>query len=527
MDAIDRAIAAKWHIMDNSILNGQTWEEFEDAIKGKKVVLFGIGNGAEYYFYKYKENAIVDQIIDNDKTIQGYDAGEIIGEMYYFHNELKIADISALEQYDVNAVVVLIASLRHYAEIAKQLDEKGFHKYFAILPMEANQRKRDGIGEQEDREAYYLRESLKHKIDNKKVVFYTMGNYSGHGKYIVQQILKVRNDLDIVWVVNHLSVKVPDGIRLIYSRNKRKYIEEMETAGFWIYDNTVPSYIIKRQGQKYIQIKHWSSITLKTFGLDYSSFRKESSKIASYKYDGGMMDYIITGSKFDEESCRRAFGFSGEVYEAGSPRTDVLFQSIDFIKKIHDYYHIDQEKHTLLYAPTFRLSKGTQQKFQTTQIDLHFEMTRKALEGRFGGEWLILLRLHPNVALESSKIERPEYVIDVSAYSDSQELVAASDVVITDYSSIMFEPAFIKKPVFLFAADKKDYINSERELLIDYDSLPFSVAESNEELVENIRNFNQEDYEVQVEKFLSQYGIHEDGHASERAANFILQLIDG
>ncbi|MNC57198.1 putative CDP-glycerol:glycerophosphate glycerophosphotransferase [compost metagenome] len=124
-------------------------------------------------------------------------------------------------------------------------------------------------------------------------------------------------------------------------------------------------------------------------------------------------------------------------------------------------------------------------------------------------------------------MKRPDYVIDASGYPDSQELVAAADVMITDYSSIMFEPAFVRKPVFLYAPDRKEYINGERKLLIDYDTLPFSIAESNEDLANNIENFNQEEYVRQVDEFMEKYGVHEDGHASERAAKFISDLVDG
>ena len=137
------------------------------------------------------------------------------------------------------------------------------------------------------------------------------------------------------------------------------------------------------------------------------------------------------------------------------------------------------------------------------------------------------IRLHPVVAEASKGMKRPDYIIDASDYPDSQELVATLDVMITDYSSIMFEPAFVRKPVFLFAPDKKEYINGERKLLIDYDSLPFPIAESNDELAKNIKTYNKEEYVRKVDEFMKKYGVHEDGHASERAAKFILDLIDG
>jgi CDP-glycerol glycerophosphotransferase (TagB/SpsB family) len=114
----------------------------------------------------------------------------------------------------------------------------------------------------------------------------------------------------------------------------------------------------------------------------------------------------------------------------------------------------------------------------------------------------------------------------VTDYYDCQELASAAEATITDYSSIMFEPAFVLKPVFLFAPDRMEYIDKERTLLIEYASLPFPIAESNEEMVENIINFDIEQYRSNVRDFLDENGVHEDGHASERAAEFISGLID-
>ena len=136
------------------------------------------------------------------------------------------------------------------------------------------------------------------------------------------------------------------------------------------------------------------------------------------------------------------------------------------------------------------------------------------------------MRVHPGLTFEGKDIFQSENIIDVSKYADSQELVAVANVLITDYSSIMFEAAYIKKPVFLYAPDKRVFINGERELLIDYGSLPFLTAETNEQLVQNIESFDQTGYERSLESFMDKYGVHEDGHASERAVKFIMGLLE-
>ena len=159
------------------------------------------------------------------------------------------------------------------------------------------------------------------------------------------------------------------------------------------------------------------------------------------------------------------------------------------------------------------------------EIDLDFSRLLNALKKKFGGDWQILLRIHPYVAMESGNVHLPDYVKNVSFYPDSQELVAASDIMISDYSSIMFEPAFIKRPVFLYAPDMEDYVNRERELLLDYNSLPFPIAKSNDELERCVLDFDEKVYQRKLNEMLSFYEVNEDGMASRRAAEFILKLL--
>ena len=119
----------------------------------------------------------------------------------------------------------------------------------------------------------------------------------------------------------------------------------------------------------------------------------------------------------------------------------------------------------------------------------------------------------------------PPYVSNVSDYDDSEELAAVAAVTITDYSSIMFEPAYAYKPVFLYAPDKAQY-QQDHPLLLEYDKLPFPVCTNNNELEQAILSFDENDYRLNLQKMFDKYDVHEDGHASERAAMYILGLLD-
>lgn len=524
-DPISNLIDKGLNISNKDIFNDQTWENYAQALCGRHLFLFGIGNGFDFYMTRCNGNEI-QGVIDNNIKVQGMKLSRILSrELINTYGHLCVSDISVLNEYDPDDVVVLVTSLKYYEQIFEQLDSYGIKWKFSLMCMEANRRK-NSVTQAKEMIEHHRQEEYNWEIHSKKIVFFNQGSYCGHGKYITEQLLKLRVDLDIVWVVNDLTVEVPEGIRLVSPRNLRAYYYEMETAKIWVSDYTLPAFLTKRQGQIFVMVKHWSSITLKSFALDILKFKNITSPELVREQSGENMDYIIVGSEFDEKSCRNGFAFNGEAYYAGSPRSDILFHPQGVREKICEQYHIDKSCKILMYAPTFRYGPEFTSKWEVRSIGLDYEQVKQKLEKHFGGKWCILLRLHPSVIKESYGIKKPEYVINVSEHPDSQELVAASDILITDYSSIMFEPAFVKKPVFLFATDKKEYINGERELLIDYDTLPFPIAESNEELLQNIQEFNRQEYEENVTKFLDKYDVHEDGHASERAAAFISALMD-
>ena len=389
MDIIQRALERKYHISHSEDLNQQTWEQFQTACQGRKVFLFGLGAAGSYLILNYYDQVHFDGVIDNDKSKQGFCIGEFVAEaLNTEYANMIISDISLLNQYKPEEVVVLVTSTKFYAPIVKQLEQCGISNYYLLLMMEANKRINIGNAYVKDIESVkmtYLEECCQQEIDKKKIIV-SIGNYGGHGKYITEQLLKKGLDLDIVWVVKKFSIDYPDGVRLVYEGNWKKYLYEMETSHIWIYDVALPAYIRKRPEQIYIQTKHWSSITLKKFFLDDSSTTNTKEEIDRIKYNGKIMDYILTGSKFDEETCKSGFAFEGEFVRVGSPRTDALFRP-ENRKKVYEKYGVNKNINSVLYAPTFRFDKTEKKKHFCFGLD--FELLKKALEERFGGEWTI------------------------------------------------------------------------------------------------------------------------------------------
>lgn len=526
MDCIETAIKNGENKSKYTKYNAQTWDDFNECANGKKIVLWGLGKLSYLIGNRVCSKYYISYAIDSDENKNGFKLNTFFDFAEYNRNDINVNTPDILDDIDnKDDYIFLISSIRYHEEISEFLLNKGFRNLYISVIMEANQYLKDNSTKNSSFEGL-IDELMNVPVCNNKVLFTNAGIKTdyGHNKYICNKLLMLRDDLDIVIIVNDLNTKVPHGVRKVFKADLPKFYYEVETARVVIFDYSLESVIRKRKGQYFINVKHWASVTLKSFGISLAKYQKDFTGLENLMINSENTDYIIGGGSFDEETCRENFAFKGEFLHFGSPRSDVLFDNKHCIDAFSEYYNITDNKYKyLLYAPTFRLVDNR----STAYNDLDFQLVRDALEKSFGGDWKIILRLHPNVAAESQNINKADYIIDASDYPDSQELVAISDAMITDYSSIMFEPAFVHKPVFLFAPDRYEYINGERELLIDYDALPFTISETNEQLAKSIICFDNELYVKNVDAFMDKYDVHEDGHAGERAARFISGLIDG
>lgn len=531
MDIIDNACkknALRLQLYSNEI---QNWDEFQKVAVNRKVYIFGTGAAAGQCMEYIPKGLAIHAFVDNDERKHGHSAGDYIAEICLEPvGERVIISPEQLGQENTNDIVVLITSPYYFSDISEQLSKMKINHVYSYLHMEVFRRKNNNISEcfaQGKTPEEYMEEFSKLPIKKNKIVFVSfegVGTYCDHGKYISERLTAMRPDLDVVWLVKDLNIDVPNNIRLVLMSNIRKRIYEMATAKVWVDNDPVPPFIKKRQDQIFIETKHWASVTLKKFYLDDESQDGFKERRGNWIRNGKMMDYVLTGSDFDCESFRRGFWFDKKEVRVGSPRTDAMFLPEKYKAKVASHYGLNPSHKFLLYAPTFRYETGT---IEQTVPKLILDIPRliDILQEKFGGTWNVLLRLHPEVARLAKNQDYVDNLVDTSLYDDSEELAAASDIMISDYSSIMFEPAFVGKPVFLFAYDKDTYVNGERDLLLDYDKLPFPISTNNDELCEQIKRFDIESYKKSVKEFLQQFNVQEDGKASFRAAKFISDLM--
>lgn len=357
-------------------------------------------------------------------------------------------------------------------------------------------------------------------IKENKVVFmsYYGRGYSDNPKYIAEEMMKQNLDMQYVWVVTDEKKNDLPSNFVMTKLHSCSYIYHMSTAKIWI-DNARKYYCVKKKGQIYIQTWH-GGFGLKKIEKDVED-RLDKDYIKMAKRDAKQTDIMLSNSRTLTNLYRTSFWYeNGEILEKGLPRNDRLFcyeeEEVGVIRK---KIGIPSEVKICLYAPTFRKGKNLD------VYNLDYERCIKNLEKYFGGKWIVLLRLHPNIFnLSNNMMYNREKIYNVSYYNDIQDLYIISDLAITDYSSIMFDFMLLRRPCFLYASDVNEY-RKERDFFVSLDSLPFPLAQNNNELEKIIESFNENRYYKEINRFKEYHGFCDQGNASVAIVEWIKKVM--
>jgi CDP-glycerol glycerophosphotransferase len=186
--------------------------------------------------------------------------------------------------------------------------------------------------------------------------------------------------------------------------------------------------------------------------------------------------------------------------------------------KVFNILHITGNPKIILYAPTFRNT------FNSNVYNINCKLILDTVAKHTNARWIFLIRMHPNISNESEFIEYNENIFNVTNYDDIQELLIASDMLITDYSSCITEFALMNKPAFVYASDYDQYKN-ERDFYFDLFSLPFPCATNNDELLDKIINFDTTLYLDSLKEHFLKVGIVKDGNASKTVVDKIISTL--
>ena len=361
------------------------------------------------------------------------------------------------------------------------------------------------------------------KVKPKRVMCwaYSFKQYGCNPRYLTEYLLQHHPDMEIWWAFRKGvdTSAVDPRIKVVRFRTWQ-YYKLLATAEFLLTNARTDPYRIywhKRKGQKYLMLWH-AGVALKRIERDAEA-QLSYSYLCRAKNDSKVCDLMISGSAMHTELIHRAFWYDGQVLECGIPRNDVFFSKklhASFRERITAMYGIAPEDKIVLYAPTFRRS-GSIEPYRIVWPEVI-----PVLQKMFGGEKVsVIVRLHPNLMgkVDTSSLVAYEGVVDGTMYHDMQELMCAADMLITDYSSSMFDFSLQGKPCMLYAPDMAEY---DRGYYFNLRELPYPLAESAVELKSNIENFDAEAYAQKLDDFLTRrVGVKEYGNAAQQLAQWM------
>lgn len=364
---------------------------------------------------------------------------------------------------------------------------------------------------------------------DKRVIFFESSvgrSYSGNPKYVYEEMLRRGLDREFrcVWSLEDTKTHIPGGAIKI-QRARLKYLYYLSIAKFWVCDSRLPSFVVKRSKTEYIQLWHGTplkklamdlDVLVVSDGMDLSEYKK------LFKLNTQTWDYLISQSHYNTEKFRSCFDYKKEILEIGSPRNDVLFHKNNEkqINSLKNKYNFPIDKKIILYAPTWRDDQFYANKLYKYTSPLDLDLLQKKL----GDTHIIIIKLHYLIKDARNWSKYKGFVFLCDHDCDIQELYIISDILITDYSSAMFDYALLERPMIIYAYDYEKYRDNLRGLYFNiFDEFPGPIVKNTSDLVDSLKQYDYNDYKEKYKKFLEKYSSFEEGIASSKIVDLILK----
>ncbi|MEZ5186664.1 MAG: CDP-glycerol glycerophosphotransferase family protein [Candidatus Nanopelagicales bacterium] len=346
--------------------------------------------------------------------------------------------------------------------------------------------------------------------------------YSDSLRAIDEQLRRRRDRRRRVWVVRDHGVRMPDGVQTVLRFSPEYY--DMLARARWVVSNDSidPSYV-KRDGQIYLQT--WHGTPLKKVGQDIEKVNfARKGYLETFADEAAKWDYLVSPNAYSSEIMRRAFGVERGLLETGYPRNDIFYRPEREARAAAARKRIGLSpgQKVILYAPTWRDDRYDDRGRYIFDLKLNMD----ALRERFGSSHVLLLRGHHLLATRAGIPAEGGFVRNVSTYPDIADLYLIADVLVTDYSSVMFDFANSGRPMLFFTWDLDDYQDRVRGLYFDLTAdPPGPICRTSLEVLSAIEQLPdvEQEYAGAYGRFREQFCAWDDGNAAARVIDAALR----
>lgn len=347
-------------------------------------------------------------------------------------------------------------------------------------------------------------------------------NYTGNCRYIYENMVEQGLDKQYkcVWFFRDTNVEIP-GEAVIVPYARLQYLYYMAVAKTWVFDCRQPGFLKKKEKVNYIQT--WHGTPLKKLALDMDGvFMVNSTDITAYKEDfrnnANSWDYLISQNPFSTTVFRRCFDFKKTMLEFGYPRNDSLIcdNNEKSINALKNRWGLPLNKKIILYAPTWRDDEYDKKGHYKFRPKLDFDLLMENLRDEF----VMIVKYH---YLIQDGIDWTPYKGFIYHFDDDiTGMYLVSDLMITDYSSVMFDYSVLKRPMFFYCYDLDKYKDELRGFYFDLQiEAPGPISQTTSEVIRDIKEYNVEEYKERYAKFIEKYNPWDDGNASKKVVELI------
>jgi CDP-glycerol glycerophosphotransferase len=365
--------------------------------------------------------------------------------------------------------------------------------------------------------------------DKNRVVFEAgLGRqFADSPRYIYEELVRRGSTMRKIWAYGG-KIHTADPHTEVVPRLSVRYFWHLARAQYWVNSQNFPYYLARRPNGVFVQT--WHGTPLKRMLLDVEEVHgRDEGYVGRMLQAAAQWSVLVSPSPYATRAIAGAYGYTGPALEVGYPRNDPLLadEREELARTVRARVGIRPGQRVVLYAPTFRDDQARGR--GRFNFAMPFDIAR--LAERLGPDTVLLLRMHVVVSTDVRiPPECADNVMDVSAYPEIQDLYLISDAVVTDYSSVFFDFALLRRPIVFYAYDLANYRDRLRGFYLDYlTELPGPIVTTEDELLDTLGDLDrvQAEYADRFAAFCERFAPHDDGHASERVVDAVFGPVTG
>ena len=360
-------------------------------------------------------------------------------------------------------------------------------------------------------------------LKQNRIMFYANNRkgYVCNPAFLMEAIRKnYAGEYELIWMTRFPETcEQRDGVTVVRQRSFACFKYFIRTK-YIITNDMIDEAFVKKAGQIFVSTWHGGG-AYKKVGI--SALSEDAVIRKNFQKWYGRLDYFVSSCRICTDMYAEAFGLPKQCFlETGTPRNDIFFCAHEEIsRRVRNFYEIPEQTKILLFAPSFQMSAPEKEKYdkdKLVEVAVKLQETTKT-------PWVILYRSH--YLRDEETPEAKSVLLDGNAYYEMQDLLYASDVLVTDFSSCIWDFSLTGRPVLLLEERLEEYKKEDRGFFVPYETWPYLKIRRLDELAATVTAVVGSDYSSVYEKHREEMGSFETGSACQQIINTVLTYRSG